>query len=84
MTQELRLTTEETTALDCIEAELRQPAGAKSFTPESEENLCEKYHSLKGPLELLVKILEKIPGFGSKAAAALEFLMRLADTVCPA
>jgi len=81
MATELKLTKEETIALQKIEAELRQPAGAKAFAASS-ENLCEKYKALKGSLEVLVKILRKIPGFGAKAAAALEFLMSLANTVC--
>lgn len=83
MTEQLQLTKEETAALDRIATELKPSAGASALAVESVENLCEKYHALKASLEFLVKILKKIPGFGAKAAAALEFLMKLADTVCP-
>jgi recombinational DNA repair protein RecR len=34
-------------------------------------------------LEILVKLVKKIPGIGVKIAAALEFLMGLADIACP-
>jgi len=83
MSQELKLTEEEVAALDRIEAELKGTAGAKAFAAASVGDLCKKYHALKSSLEILVKILKKIPGFGAKAAAALEFLMGLADIVCP-
>jgi hypothetical protein len=89
MSDGLNLTTEETAALDRIETELkgspgRTAAGTKAFAAEDMGGLCKKYQALKGSLEVLVKILKKIPGFGGKAAAALEFLMGIADTVCPA
>jgi hypothetical protein len=82
MSQELRLSREEVAALDRIEAELKG-SQAKAFAAAGVGDLCEKYRALKGSLEVLVKILKKIPGFGAKAAAALEFLMGLADIACP-
>jgi hypothetical protein len=88
MSEGLNLTTEETAALDRIETELkgspvRTGSWAKAFVAEDMGGLCEKYQALKGSLEVLVKILKKIPVYGAKAAAALEFLMGIADTVCP-
>lgn len=77
---ELKLTNEESAALDRIDAELNQ---TKALAEGGVEDLCKIYKGLKGPLEILVKLLEKIPGFGAKAAAALEFLMKIANAVCP-
>jgi len=77
---ELKLTDQETAALDRIDAEL----GARAISEGSVEDLCKIYKSLKGPLEILVAFLKKIPGFGKKAAAAIEFLMKIADGLCPA
>ena len=72
---ELKLNSEETAALDRIEAEL---AG---FSPRAKtmaategggpDDLCDKYRSIGGALLILIKILRKIPGVGAKAAAAL-------------
>jgi hypothetical protein len=82
---ELNLTNEETAALDRIEAELTS-SRAKTMAAEGGgvDDVCEKYRSLRSALLILIKILKRIPGVGPKAAAALEFLMSLADTVCPA
>jgi hypothetical protein len=86
MAQELNLTREETAALDRIEAELKgSPAKATAAIASLDTSeLCDKYHSIRAALLILIKILKKIPVVGPKAAAALEFLMSLADAVCPA
>jgi hypothetical protein len=78
---EQKLTNEETAALNRIEAELNQ---TRAIADGSAQDLCKIYSSLKPALEVLVKFLEKIPGFGKKAAAAIAFLMKIADTLCPA
>lgn len=78
---EMKLTNEETAALNRIDNELKKTS-VSAVAAGGVEDLCKTYNNLKGSLELLVKILKKIPGFGSKAAAALEFLMKLANTVC--
>jgi hypothetical protein len=83
MAEEMKLTNEEAAALDQIDSILQKGKTAASAEGLSESELCDKYHSLRGALLILVKILKKIPGIGAKAAAALEFLMSLADTVCP-
>ena len=82
---EMKLTNEETAALDRIEAELTGPR-AKAMAAEGggKDDLCDKYRSIRAALLILIKILKKIPVVGPKAAAALEFLMSLADAVCPA
>jgi hypothetical protein len=85
MAQELNLSTEETAALDRIDAELqgspgRAVAGAKALEVG---DLCEKYQALRPSLVILVKIVKKIPGIGGKIGATLEFLMGLADLACP-
>lgn len=85
---ELKLNTEETAALDRIEAELtgfspRAKTVAMAAGGGGPDDLCDKYRSLRPALVILIKILKKIPGVGSKAAAAMEFLMGIADGVCP-
>ncbi len=83
MAQEIKLTNEEAAALDQIDSVLQEGTTTASAEGLSTSELCDKYHSIRGALLVLVKILKKIPGVGAKAAAALEFLMGLADTVCP-
>jgi hypothetical protein len=86
MAQELNLTTEETSALDQIDTELRglsvRVTGAKASALDIGD-LCKKYQAIRGALVILVKIAKKIPKIGEKVAAALEFLMSLADIACP-
>ena len=87
MSTQLQPDKEEAAALDRIEAELkgfRAKASETAAAAAGVGDLCETYGSIKGPLKLLVKFLRKLPGFGGKAADAIEFLMKIADTVCPA
>jgi hypothetical protein len=87
MTQELKLTNEETTALDRIDAELRgfsTRAATLAATEGGVGELCDKYHKIRAALLILISIVKKIPAYGGKIAAALEFLMGIADAVCPA
>ena len=83
MAEEIKLTNEEAAALDQIDSVVQKGKTTRSVEAPDAADLCKQYHSIRGPLLILVKILKKIPGFGTKAAAALEFLMGLADTVCP-
>ena len=84
MNQELTLSNEENAAMDHLEKALQGPQSTTASGEALDTNdLCDKYHSIRAALAVLVKILKKIPGVGAKAAAALEFLMSLADTVCP-
>ena len=84
MEQEIELSQEEEAALEQIDnlTALRATKGAAAL---ESVDLCEKYKAIKGPLKILIGILGKFGGaIGKKAADAIEFLMSLADTVCPA
>jgi hypothetical protein len=87
MSQELNLSKEEKAALDRIEAEVTgartRAVGGVEASAFDLGDLCKKYQAIRGPLEILVKLVKKIPGIGAKIAAALEFLMSLADIACP-
>ncbi|HZI85248.1 MAG TPA: hypothetical protein VFD48_00330 [Pyrinomonadaceae bacterium] len=82
-TELVKLNAEEAAALDRIDAELKAAPATGPGVAAASTDLCKKYHTLKGPLQILVKLLRKIPGFGGKAADALEFLMSIADSFCP-
>ena len=83
MAEQMQLSSEETAALDRIDAELAGFSTRAATAAEGVGDLCDKYHTIRGPLLILIKIVKKIPVYGSKIAAALEFLMGLADAVCP-
>jgi hypothetical protein len=84
MSQELSLTKEEAEALARIDAELKGGSAALAGAEALDlGELCKKYHAIRGSLETLIKLVKKIPGVGAKIAAALEFLMGLADIACP-
>ena len=83
MAEEIKLTNEEAAALDQIDRVLQKRKPADTTEALDATDLCETYHSIRPGLLILVKILKKIPVVGPKAAAALEFLMGLADTLCP-
>lgn len=83
MAEEIKLSNEEAAALDQIDSILQKGQTSASAEALNTSELCDKYKSLRGPLLILIKVLKKIPGVGAKAAAALEFLMSLADAVCP-
>ena len=86
MSQQLNLSKEETAALDRIEAELTGSstrAGGAAASALALGDLCKKYQAIRASLEILIKLVKKIPGVGAKIAAALEFLMGLADIACP-
>lgn len=84
---ELKLNNAETAALERIDAELTgfsTRSRTMAVAGGGEGDLCEKYRAIRAALLILIKIVKKIPGIGSKIAAALEFLMSLADAFCPA
>jgi hypothetical protein len=89
MSTEVKPNGEEMAALERIDAELKnfkRPVAEGAAAPLAAADmgeLCKKYQALRKPLEILIVFLKKIPGFGAKAAAALEFLMGIADAVCP-
>lgn len=81
---ELKLTNDEIVALDNIEAELAGFSVKSAALAESGAGeLCKKYHEIRAWLLIAIKIVKKIPVYGAKIAAAIEFLMSLADAVCP-
>jgi len=82
MAQEMKFTKEQAAALDRIEAKLTGPQ-AKTVAAFDAGDLCKKYQSIRKDLLILITILKLIPKVGAKAAAALEFLMSLADKLCP-
>jgi len=83
MAQDIKLTTEQTAALDRIDTAF---AGSQTKTVAAlaPSDLCKKYQSIRKDLLILITILKLVPKIGAKAAAALEFLMSLADKLCPA
>lgn len=82
MAQEVKLTKEQEAALDHIEATVAGPQ-MKAAAALDSSDLCQKYQSIRKDLLMLIKVLKLIPKFGAKAAAAIEFLMSLADKLCP-
>ena len=82
MAQEMKLTNEQAAALDRIESALTGPQ-TKTVAALDSIDVCKTYQSIRKDLLMLIKILKLIPKIGAKAAAALEFLMSLADKLCP-
>jgi hypothetical protein len=80
MSQEMNLSREETDALERLDAELK---GGAVKASDDVGDLCKKYRALRPTLEILVRLVRRIPRIGERIAAALEFLMGLADTACP-
>jgi hypothetical protein len=88
MSTEVKPNNEERAAIERIDAELYRFRSMREATAEplSEADLgeiCKIYHAIKGPLEILVAFLKKLPG-GATAAGVIEFLMKIADALCPA
>jgi hypothetical protein len=63
-------------ALNEIEKIASEPA------PEDLKGICEKYKKIKPFLEKALIFVAMIPVYGSKIAAAIRFLMGVADTAC--
>ncbi|HWS99679.1 MAG TPA: hypothetical protein VN256_05340 [Pyrinomonadaceae bacterium] len=80
MSQELNLSREETDALERLDAELK---GGEVKAKADAGDLCERYRALRPTLEILVRLVRRIPRVGERIAAAIEFLMGIADTACP-
>ena len=83
MSQELNLNQEEKEALDSIESELGARRTRLPGRTDAIEDLCGTYRTLRPTLEILLKIVRKIPGIGGKIAKVIEFLMGIADIACP-
>jgi hypothetical protein len=69
---------EEIAALDRIEREL----GGVQAEGVDLKQLCKQYNSLKGTLQTVVGIINKVPVIGSKLATAVKFVMQVADVAC--
>lgn len=65
--------------LDLLDAELATEGVRGLAAPD----LCAKYLKIRPTLVTVVAIVKKIPFLG-KVVVALEFLMALADQLCPA
>ncbi|HEY3103245.1 MAG TPA: hypothetical protein VGJ69_06610 [Pyrinomonadaceae bacterium] len=86
MAEELKLTNEETAALSSINTELAGVSGRVATLAATEGGigeLCDEYHKIREWLLILIKIVRKIPKYGETIAKVLEFLMGIADAVCP-
>lgn len=88
MAEEVKLTRDEEAALDRIETALSGPRGG-ALTATGEEfdaaNVCEIYRSIRDEILLIIKFLKKLPfSWAKRVAEILEFLMGLADRLCPA
>jgi hypothetical protein len=88
MAEEVKLTREEEAALDRIETALSRRGGVAA-TATAEEfdaaNACETYRSIRDEILLAIKYLKKLPfSWAKRVAAILEFLMSIADKLCPA
>lgn len=70
-------------ALASIEKKLAtsvQKKGAKGLDLGA---ICKQYKAIKPLLETALPLIEKIPVYGAKIAAAIRFLMKIADVACP-
>ena len=87
MANEVKLTQEEEAALDRIDAALAGPQGM-ALTTAAEfdvDNVCETYRKIRDEILLIIKFLKKVPfSWAKKVADILEFLMGIADNLCPA
>jgi len=48
------------------------------------KELCKLYQKVKGPLNVVLPWIEKIPVYGKAAVSAIRLLMQIADNLCPA
>lgn len=58
-----------------------QGAGAESLAGV---DLCGVYNKIKGPLGIIIPIVERIPLYGKTIASALRLLQQFGDQYCPA
>lgn len=68
-------------ALDEVEQHVNRSASGKAALAG---NVCDEYRRLRPSLEKIVTFVRLIPVYGPKIAAALQFLMGLADSLCGA
>jgi len=58
--------------------------GKKRVAQADPAKLCEYYKEIRPLITALLPLIKKIPVYGAKIAQIVEFLMLLADKVCPA
>jgi hypothetical protein len=56
----------------------------KSVASADPAKLCEIYKRYRPLIVLALALIKRIPVYGVKIAAIIEFLMQIADKVCPA
>jgi hypothetical protein len=46
-------------------------------------DICAEYKKIKKWIQFVLPMIRKIPVIGAEIATILEFLMKIADTICP-
>lgn len=70
-------------ALDKIErAVAKHESGVSAAAAVDIKQLCKVYNQIKPWLTTALSLIEKIPVYGKKIAAAIRTLMSIADVVC--
>ena len=75
--------TEALRALEQIHSEVGGTAGGATADALDRNQLCEQYRRIKPLLETAIRLVQAIPVYGPRIAAAIRFLMTIADQVCP-
>jgi hypothetical protein len=88
MANEVKLTREEEATFDRIEKALSRPEG-RAMTATADEfdagNACDIFRKIRDEILLVIKFLKKLPfSWAKRIADILEFLMSIADKLCPA
>jgi hypothetical protein len=67
-------------ALTKAATRVRRPALSRAEASD----LCSEYKTIRKWIQLSLPLIRRIPVIGAEIATVLEFLMKLADTICPA
>lgn len=70
-------------ALEQIDSEIGGMGGGAAADALDRNQLCEQYRRIKPLLETAIRLVQAIPVYGPRIAAAIRFLMTIADQVCP-
>lgn len=70
-------------SIEAIDAAVPDSAGKELALPDLGE-LCKVFNKIKGPLEVIIPIIELIPVYGSAVAKALRLLLSFGSKVCTA
>jgi len=78
------LTREEQQVFEDLDKQLSTFRTAKTSERLDAADLCDTYHKIKPILKLALPIIRKfVPVIGDRIADAIEFLMTIADGLCP-